>query len=73
MARASCTSLVVMHCFKERVEEITFNKVLLTVPQDFQGFCKIFWCFFFFLRREKKENILKKSNHIKSHSNLKVP
>jgi len=42
MARASRTSLVVTRCFKEHVEEITFNKDLLMVPQDFQGFHKIF-------------------------------
>jgi len=32
MACASHTSLVIMHCFKEHVEEIIFNKDLLTVP-----------------------------------------
>lgn len=48
MAHASRTSVVVTRCFKEHVEEITFNKDLLTVPQDSQGFCKIFWCCFVF-------------------------
>lgn len=43
MAHARRTLLVITHSFKEHVEEITFNKDLLTVSQDFQGFCKIFW------------------------------
>lgn len=53
MVHASRTSLVIIvitHCFKEYVEEITFNKDLLTVPQDFRSFCKIF----FLKKREKK-------------------
>lgn len=60
MACASHTSLVIMLCFKEHVEEITFNKDLLTVSQDFQGFCKIFCvCLFIYLffKERKKETI----------------
>lgn len=70
MACASHTSLVIMLCFKEHVEEITFNKDLLTVPQDFQGFCKIFcvclFIYFFFKER-------KKINHLKENHQYKIP
>lgn len=72
MARASHTLLVIACSFKERVEEIAFNKDSLTVSQDFQSFCKIFWCYFFFKEEIKKKRFKKKQNSIRLHSYLKV-
>lgn len=49
-SRMSLVIIVITRCFKEHVEEITFNKDLLTAPQDFWGFCKTF-----FLKEERKK------------------